>query len=53
MIEIRLGVELTLRSCSTCDSRWWLRADETASLDQVLEVVAGSDARRKPSPAAR
>lgn len=53
LIEIRLGTELLLRSCSTCDTRWWLRADDAASLEEVLGVVAGSAAGRKPSRAAR
>ena len=46
LVEIRLGEELTLRSCSRCDSRWWLRGDRPADLQQVLSTVSGSDGRR-------
>lgn len=53
LVEIRLGVELTLRSCSNCDSRWWSRADQPADLDQVLRVVTATDGRRQPVSAAR
>jgi hypothetical protein len=48
LVEIRLGAELTLRSCSRCDSRFWSRGDEVTDLDGVLSVVAEDDQRRKP-----
>src|SRR5207248_2688493 len=38
LVEIRLGDELTLRSCSTCDSRWWHRGDRSTGLQEVLAV---------------
>lgn len=53
LVEIRLGSELLLRSCSHCDTRWWSRADGAASIEEVLGVVAGSAAHRKPVHAAR
>jgi hypothetical protein len=47
LVEIRLGVELTLRSCSACDSRYWSRGDDPAELDVVLSAVADDDRRRR------
>lgn len=52
LIEISLGTELVLRSCSNCDTRWWLRADGAASIEEVLGVVAASASRRRPIPSA-
>lgn len=52
LVEIRLGDDLTLRSCSRCDSRWWLRGDRPADLRQVLDVVADSDGGRRTLRAA-
>lgn len=49
LVEIRLGAELTLRSCSRCDSRFWSRGAEATDLDGVLSVVADDDKRRKPA----
>jgi hypothetical protein len=48
LVEIRLGDELVLRSCSGCDSRWWLRSDEPTELGAVLDVVRTTDASRRP-----
>jgi hypothetical protein len=48
LIEIRLGEELTLRSCSGCDSRFWSRGEEPTDLDGVLSAVADGDRRRRP-----
>jgi hypothetical protein len=48
LVEIRLGEELTLRSCSRCDSRWWLRGDSPADLEQVLTTVSDTDGNRRP-----
>lgn len=45
LIEIRLGEELTLRSCSACDTRFWLRDDQETDLGGVLDVVATTDRR--------
>jgi hypothetical protein len=47
-VEIRLGDELTLRSCSRCDSRFWSHGEEATDLDGVLTVVADDDRRRRP-----
>lgn len=51
LVEIRLGADLTLRSCSNCDNRWWLRSEQPAPLDQVLHAVAGAQGRRRPAVA--
>lgn len=48
LVQIRLGDELLLRSCSGCDSRWWLRADRPTDLDAVLDLVRTTDAARRP-----
>jgi hypothetical protein len=48
LVEIRLGDELTLRSCSSCDRRFWTRGDTSTDLDGVLAVVAEGDRRRRP-----
>jgi hypothetical protein len=53
LIEIRLGAELTLRSCSRCDSRFWSHGDQPAHLEQVLSEVARDDRRRRPAAAGR
>jgi hypothetical protein len=45
LIEIRLGDELTLRSCSRCDTRFWSRQDEATDLDGVLAAVSANDRR--------
>lgn len=47
LIEIRLGDELSLRSCSRCDHRWWRRAEVAAGIDEVLGVVAGGCTLRR------
>jgi hypothetical protein len=48
VVEIRLGAELTLRSCSRCDSRFWSRGDEATDLDGALSAVAAEDQGRRP-----
>ncbi|MCU1487001.1 MAG: hypothetical protein JWN67_3747 [Actinomycetia bacterium] len=53
LVEIRLGEELTLRSCSNCDSRFWTRGDRSTDLDGVLTAVAEGDRRRRPLRAVR
>ena len=53
LIEIRLGEELTLRSCSSCDSRFWTRGVQPTDLDGVLNAVADADQRRRPMRAVR
>ena len=45
LVEIRLGDELTLRSCSNCDSRFWHRGDRFTGLDEALAVVSASDGK--------
>jgi hypothetical protein len=46
VVQIELG-ELTLRSCSTCDSRWWLRADRPAGIEDVLKSFADAPGGRR------
>lgn len=49
LVEIRLdqaGRAVTMRSCSTCDSRWWQQDGQDVALDAVLATVA---AAKKPS----
>ena len=46
LVQITLGEELTLRSCSCCDNRWWQRAGQSAPLGEVLQVVAATDGKR-------
>jgi len=53
LIEIRLGEELTLRSCSRCDSRFWSRGEATIDLDGALATVAAGDRGRRPLRAVR
>jgi hypothetical protein len=38
---------MTLRSCSACDSRWWLQADSPAGIEDVLHSVAENDRGRR------
>jgi hypothetical protein len=52
LIEIRLGQELTLRSCSGCDTRFWTKQDEETDLHDVLAVVSTTDSRGRPPAAA-
>lgn len=43
LVEIGLNVhdqQVTMHSCSTCESRWWDRGGERMSLPSVLEFVA-------------
>jgi hypothetical protein len=45
LVEIHLdqaGRAMVMRSCSTCDSRWWERDGEQVALDAVLDTVASS-----------
>lgn len=47
LVEIRLdqaGRLMVMRSCSTCDTRWWQRDGEAVAFDAVLDTVA--DAKR-------
>ncbi len=32
--------EVTMRSCSRCDSRWWDRDGEPVALPEVLELAS-------------
>ena len=53
LTEIRLeqaGRLMVMRSCSTCDSRWWQRDGEDVHLGSVLATVAST---KKLAPAAR
>jgi Zn-finger nucleic acid-binding protein len=42
LVQISVGSELELRSCSRCDRRWWRRGDAPATIGAVLDVVAES-----------
>jgi hypothetical protein len=42
-----MGEDLVLRSCSRCDSRWWLRGEQPAALDEVLGVVGAAGTARR------
>jgi hypothetical protein len=52
LVEIRLGADLMLRSCSRCDSRFWSHGDRPADLERVLSVVADEDRGGRPARAA-
>lgn len=40
LIELSLkGDDLTMHSCSRCDTRWWERNGEQITLDGVLELA--------------
>ena len=41
---------MVMRSCSTCDSRWWERDGEAVDLTSVLTTVASA---KRPMAAAR
>jgi hypothetical protein len=48
-VEIRLldgDHKLTMRSCSRCDHRTWLRGGERAPMTEVLASVASTGRRR-------
>ncbi len=39
-IELSVGDEVVrMRSCSTCDTRWWERNGERIALDGVLQLA--------------
>jgi hypothetical protein len=43
LIEIRLAFgdsHFTMRSCSSCETRWWDLDGELVALDRVLSTVA-------------
>jgi hypothetical protein len=45
LTEIRLeqaGRMMVMRSCSTCDSRWWQRDGQDVDLTAVLTTVAST-----------
>jgi hypothetical protein len=45
LVEIRLdqaGRLMVMRSCSTCDTRWWQRDGEDVALRSVLDIVAST-----------
>ena len=40
-IALRVGEhELTMHSCSACETRWWEREGESVALPSVLELAA-------------
>jgi Zn-finger nucleic acid-binding protein len=47
LVHLELGGDLHLRSCSRCDTRWWLRGDEPADLEEVLDAVAETGRGRR------
>lgn len=47
LTQIRLGEELVLRSCSTCDIRWWQRGEQMAKRDEAMALVAALPRNRK------
>ena len=45
LVEIRLdqaGRAMVMRSCSTCDSRWWQSDGENVALPSILATVAST-----------
>lgn len=45
LVEIRLdqaGRAMVMRSCSTCDSRWWQRDGEDVAFGSILDTVAST-----------
>ena len=46
LVHLRVRDDLALRSCSRCDSRWWMQGDEPADLSTVLDAVAAGRGRR-------
>ena len=43
MVEITLTVaeeRVTMRSCSRCDKRWWVRNEELVPVSGILELAA-------------
>lgn len=45
LAEIRFdqaGRAMVMRSCSTCDSRWWQRDGEDVALPSILDTVAST-----------
>jgi hypothetical protein len=53
LTEIRLeqaGRMMVMRSCSTCDTRWWERDGQAVDLTAVLTTVAST---KRPMAATR
>ena len=46
LVEITLSGDLTMRSCSRCERRWWQQGDDAAGLSDVLSVVAATAGKR-------
>ncbi len=45
LVEIRLdqaGRAMLMRSCSTCDTRWWQRDGEDVAFGSILDTVAST-----------
>lgn len=52
LVEIRFdqaGQAMVMRSCSTCDSRWWQRDGKDVAFGSILDTVAST----KKVPAAK
>jgi hypothetical protein len=51
LIEISISLQpsgpMSMRSCSTCDTRYWHREGEVTTLEGVLDIMA---AERVPTP---
>ncbi|MDZ7678691.1 MAG: hypothetical protein U5K29_09065 [Acidimicrobiales bacterium] len=50
IIEIDLssdGTDLTMRSCSTCDTREWANDGEPVALDEALGELSATSAERR------
>lgn len=42
LVEIELSIDdrvVTMRSCSRCDTRWWVSGGETLPLPGVLQLA--------------
>ena len=49
LVEIQLAGDLTMRSCSRCERRWWQQGAGEAELTEVLAAVAVSGGKRRPA----
>ena len=47
VVQLQLGNDLTLQSCSHCDRRQWLRDGQPAGLDLILSVVGETSGKRR------
>lgn len=47
------GQELSMRSCSTCDTREWRRGEEVIDLREVLDLTAEASPKSRRGRSAR